>query len=87
MSPVSVEAERHLDHLVLRWNDHRGRGSCRFDRLEDTVPEWLGSADELLEGAGRRQEGAILDAVGRWATGAGLRLGVWHDDGGIELLT
>ena len=79
--------DRHEDHLVVRWSDARSSGTCRFDRIPGTSPEWLGSADELLEGADRRQEARILGAVGDWVGAAGLDLGVWHDDAGVEQLT
>lgn len=87
MSRVDVDVDRHDDHLVVRWSDARSGGSARFDRIPGTSPEWLASADELLEGAGRKQEGPVLDAVGAWATDAGLELGIWHDDAGVEILT
>jgi len=87
MSTVDIEVDRHEDHLVVRWSDARSSGSCRFDRVPGTMPEWLGSADDLLDGADRRQESRVLDAVGRWASDAGLTLGVWHDDAGVDLLT
>lgn len=84
--PVEVSVERAPDHLVVRWSDGRASGSCRFDHLPDTSPAWLGSADELLEGADRRTEGRVLDAVARWAADAGLEVGIWHDDAGVEVL-
>ena len=83
---VEISVDRAPDHLLVRWHDRRSAGSCRFDHLPGTVPEWLGSADELLEGADRRTGDQILDAVARWAADAGLALGVWHDDAGVELL-
>ncbi len=83
---VQVRTERHADHLLVSWDDGRRQGSCRFDHVPGTSPEWLGAADELLEGADRRSEGRILDAVARWAAAEGVELGVWHDDQGIELL-
>lgn len=83
---VQVEVERGRDHLLVSWDDGRRQGSCRFDHLPGTAPEYLGSADELLESADRRSEGRILDAVGRWAEQEGIQLGIWHDDEGIELL-
>lgn len=83
---VDVRAERAADHLVVHWSDARAAGSCRFDHLPGTTPEWLGSADELLEGADRRSETRILDAVAAWARAEGIELGVWHDDAGVELL-
>ena len=76
MSGVEVSADRAADHVVVRWSDGRSSGSCRFDHLPGTTPEWLGSADELLEGAD----------LGRWAAAEGLELGIWHDDAGVELL-
>lgn len=84
---IEIEVERAADHLLVRWRDRRSAGSARFDHLAGTHPEWLGSADELLDGADRRAEGPILDELSRWAGEHGLELGIWHDDGGIELLT
>ena len=85
--PVSAAIERAHDHLLVRWRAGDAQGSCRFDHLSGTSPEWLGSADELLEGAGRRLEGRVLDAVAHLAADEGLALGIWHDDQGVELLT
>ena len=85
--PLSVDVDRNADHLLVRWSDGRSAGSCRFDRLPGTVPEWLGSADELLEGADRRTEGRVLDAVAAWGAAEGLEIGVWYDDAGVEVLT
>ena len=87
MTPVAIAVARRPDHLLVRWDAGRRSGSCRFDHLDDVVPEWLGSADELLEGADRRDESRIVDAVAAWAADAGLQLGIWHDDGGVELLS
>jgi hypothetical protein len=84
--PVTASAERAGDHLVVRWRAGDAEGACRFDHLPGTAPEWLGSADELLEGTDRRLEGRVLDAVARLAADEGLELGIWHDDQGIELL-
>lgn len=83
---VDVEVERAHDHLLVRWTSGRGHGSARFDHLPGTVPEWIASADELLEGATRRDEGAVLDALASWASTAGVVIGVWHDDAGVEVL-
>lgn len=85
-SPVQVAIERQGDQLVVQWSDARSDGSCRFDHLPDTVPEWLGSADELLGGADRRQEERVLAAIAAWADGEGLTVGIWHDGGDVELL-
>lgn len=87
MTGLHLDAERHADHLIVRWSDARSDGSCRFDHLPGTSPEWLGSADELLEGADRRQEGRIVDALARWAADAGLDVGIWHDGDVVELLS
>jgi hypothetical protein len=84
---VEVDVERAADHLVVRWTDGRTSGSCRFDRLVDASPGWLGAADELLEGADRRTERRVIDAVAAWSAGAGVELGIWHDDAGVELLS
>lgn len=84
---IEITVDRSDDHLVVRWTSGRGSGSARFDRLSDTVPEWLGSADDLLQGSTRRDEGQVLDAVARWAADAGVVVGVWHDDAGIEILS
>lgn len=83
---AEVAADRRDDHVVVHWSTPRSAGSCRFDHLPGTRPEWLGSAEELLEGAGRREEPVVLAAVADWATGEGLEVGIWHDDRGIELL-
>ncbi len=87
MSGIVIDVDRHDDHLLVRWSDARSTGSCRFDRIPGTAPEWLGSADELLEGADRRQETGILDSIGVWATAEAIEIGIWHDDAGVELLT
>ena len=86
MTAVSVSVDRGLEHLDVRWSDGRRSGSCRFDRVEGVVPEWLGSADELLEGADRRTADRVVAALSSWATEAGLVLGIWEDGGGVELL-
>ncbi len=72
--------------MLVRWTAGDAEGTCRFDHLPGTTPEWLGSADDLLEGTDRRLEGRVLDAVARLATDEGLELGIWHDDQGVELL-
>jgi hypothetical protein len=72
--------------VVVRWSAGDVEGSCRFDHLPGTTPAWLGSAEELLDGAGRRLEGRVLDAVAEVARTEGLELGLWHDDQGVELL-
>lgn len=84
--PVSASLEREGDHLLVRWTAGDVEGSCRFDHLPGTAPEWLGSADELLEGADRRVEGRVLDAVAALARTEGIGLGLWHDDQGVDLL-
>ena len=84
--PVSASLERAGEHVVVRWSAGDRDGTCRFDHLPGTAPEWLGSADELLEGADRRLEGRVLDAVAELARSEGLELGIWHDDQGVELL-
>lgn len=84
--PVEASLERSIDHVTVRWSAGDVEGSCRFDHLPGTSPEWLGSADELLEGTDRRLEGRVLDAVARLAQAEGLELGLWHDDQGVELL-
>ncbi len=86
MSTVDLVVERQADHVIVQWSDTRSSGSGRFDHLPGTVPEWLASADELLEGADRRQEERILAAVAAWADREGLTLGIWHDGGDVELL-
>lgn len=83
---VDVRLERAADHLVVRWSSDQAEGSCRFDHVPGTAPEWIGAADELLEGADRRLEGRVLDAVGELAEREGLELGIWHDDAGVEVL-
>lgn len=83
---VTASLDRAGDHLVVRWQAGDVEGACRFDHLPGTAPEWLGSADELLDGADRRLEGRVLDAVARLAADEGLELGIWHDDQGVELL-
>ena len=84
--PVEVHVDRAGDHVVVSWAAGDAEGSCRFDHLPGTTPEWLGSADELLEGADRRLEGRVLDAVAEVARTQGLELGIWHDDEGVEVL-
>jgi hypothetical protein len=84
--PVEATLERATDHVTVRWSAGDAGGSCRFDHLPGTAPEWLGSADELLEGADRRLEGRVFDAVAELARTEGLELGIWHDDQGVELL-
>lgn len=86
MSTVELAVERRDDQLVVQWSDARSGGSCCFDHLPGTVPEWLASADDLLEGADRRQEERILSALAAWADRQGLTLGIWHDGGDVELL-
>lgn len=83
---VAVEAERADGVLVIRWTDGRASGSCRFDHLPGTSPEWLGSADDLLDGADRRTEPLLIEAIAAWATEHDVELGIWHDDAGVELL-
>lgn len=85
--PVAASLERSADHVTVRWSAGAITGSCRFDHLPGTTPAWLGSADELLEAADRRLEGRVLDAVAAVARSSGVELGIWHDDGGVELLT
>lgn len=85
--PVSASVERAGDRVVVRWSAGDTEGACRFDHLPGTAPEWLGSADELLEGTDRRLEGRVLDAVAELARAEGLELGIWHDDQGVETLT
>lgn len=87
MSTIDIEVDRSPGHLFITWRDRRGQGSCRFDHVPGTSPEWLGSADELLEGTTRQQERRVLDAVASWADAEGLELGIWHDDQGVEMLT
>lgn len=82
----TIDADIAGDALTLRWTDEVTEGSCRFDRLPGTSPEWLGSAEELLEGADRRNEGRILDAIAAWAGTQDLELGIWADDAGVEIL-
>lgn len=83
---IDLEVERAVDHLLVRWRDRRSQGEARFDRIPDAHPEWLGSADDLLEGADRRAASAILDSVAAWAAEAGVEIGIWHDGGGVEIL-
>ncbi len=85
--PVDVVVERDGDHVTVRWTSGDATGECRFDRLPGTVPEWLGAADDLLEGADRRLEGRVLDAVAERARVEGLELGIWYDDAGVEVLS
>ncbi len=86
IAPVVVTLDRATDHLVVRWRSGEVEGACRFDHLPGTAPEWLGSADELLEGADRRLEGRVLDAVAGLARDEQVELGLWHDDQGVEVL-
>lgn len=85
--PIEASLERGADHVLVRWAAGDTEGSCRFDHLPGTTPEWLGSADELLEGTDRRLEGRVLDAVAELARAEAVELGIWHDDQGVELLT
>ena len=86
MTAVTLTVDRAPDHLDVNWSDGRRRGTCRFDRIEGTVPEWLGAADELLDGADRRTADRVVAAVAAWAADAGLVLGIWEDGGDVELL-
>lgn len=86
MSRVTVEGRVAGDVLDLTWSDARSQGSCRFDRIPGTRPEWLGEMDELLRGAGRRQERAVLAAVEAWAETEGFELGLWSDGEDVEIL-
>lgn len=83
---VELTVDEHSDRLEVRWQTKKSSGSARFDRLADTVPEWLGSAEDLFEGAGRREEGWIADALAGWAAEAGVVVGIWHDGGSVEIL-
>ena len=83
---VAVTVDRAGDHLVVHWVAGQAQGSCRFDHLPGTTPEWLGSGEEMLEGTDRRSEKRVIDAVAAWAAEAGLELGLWFDDAGVELL-
>ena len=78
--------ERGADRLVVRWTAGAAHGSCCFDHLPGTTPAWLGSAEELLDGVDPRLEPRVLDAVAEAARQAGVELGLWRDDQGIELL-
>ena len=86
MSTVALTVDHGGDHLVVRWSDSRTSGTCRFDRAEGAVPEWLAPADELFAGADRRTAGRIADALATWADDAGLVLGIWEDGGLVEVL-
>lgn len=86
MSRVRVEGDRDGDVLVVTWSDARSQGSCRFDRVRGTRPEWLGEMDELLAGSDRRQERDVLAAVEAWAESEGYELGLWNDGGDVETL-
>jgi len=83
---VTASLERHDDHLLVRWSAGDASGSCRFDHLPGTDPEWLGPADDLLDGADRRLEGRVLDAVAALADREGVVLGLWHDGEGVDRL-
>ncbi len=83
---VELTVDRHPDHLVVRWATPKSSGSARFDHLPGTVPEWLGSADDLLAGATRRDEGQVLDALAAWAVDADVVVGLWNDDAGVDVL-
>jgi hypothetical protein len=85
--PVDAVLESSDDYVIVRWTAGDVEGACRFDHLSGTDPEWLGAADELLEGADRRLEGRVLDAVADLARREGLELGLWRDDQGIERLS
>lgn len=83
---VDVRLERAPDHVIVRWSSELAEGSCRFDHVPGATPEWIGAADELLEGADRRLGQRVLDAMGHLAEREGLQLGIWHDDAGVEVL-
>lgn len=83
---VEVTVDRRPDQLFVRWSTARQSGGARFDHLVGTRPEWLASAEELLDGADRRTADAVLDSVARWASDAQLEVGIWHEAGDIELL-
>lgn len=85
-APVSVDGLLAGDHIELTWSAGGAAGRCRFDRLVDTDPPWLGSAEELLGDVDRRTEQRVLDAVADWATAHGVTLALWHDDDGIETI-
>ncbi len=72
--------------LEVAWQDGRAAGGGRIDHVPGADPPWLGAADELTDGADRRAAGRVLDGVAAWARGQGLRIGVWHDGEGVELL-
>ena len=84
---VELDVERRDDRLEVRWRTPKSSGSAAFDRLPGTVPEWLASADDLFEGATRREEGWIADALAAWADEESIQLGIWHDGGGVELVS
>ncbi len=84
---VELAVVETAQRIEVRWQTPRSSGSGAFDRIPGTVPEWLGSADDLFDGASRREEGWIADAVARWADDHGVQLGIWHDGGGVEVLT
>ncbi len=83
---VDLRVDRGVDTLEVRWDVGATQGGTRFDRLPDASPEWLGAADELLEGADRRTADRVLDALAAWAEAEGLELAVWWDDEGVEVL-
>lgn len=86
-APVSVALERAADHVTVRWSAGGAAGSCRFDHLPGTRPAWLGSAEDLLSGADRRLADRVLQAVADAAAAEQLELGIWVEDGSVELLT
>lgn len=86
MSGPDIEIDRHESHLVVRWTVAGRTGGARIDHVPGTVPAWIGPADELVEGASRRDADRIVAAVDRWADDAGLEIGLWHDDGGVEVV-
>lgn len=86
MSAVEVDGRVEGAVLHLTWSDARSSGTCRFDHLPGTHPEWLGAAEELLAGASRRQEPAVLEAVAAWGRHNGYELGIWSDGAAVETL-
>lgn len=85
---VDLDASRSegSDHYRIHWSTARSTGSGRLDHVRGSSPEWLGSAEELLEGATRREERAVVDALAAWALEQDIEVGLWWDDRGVETL-
>lgn len=83
---VDLRVDVHSDHLSVSWTAGSRSGKARFDRV-DAVPEWLGSAEDLVRGVDARTAGQVLDALADWAEVNHHEVGVWAVDGSVEVLS